>query len=95
VRVGSEDDLFYPDRFASLIHTVRPDMPVIIVPGVTHMGMVTDPRALSAVANAIERRAQPKLSRGARLNRIGMESIGPQNRFARLGYRWRVHDGAL
>ncbi|SPE35462.1 Alpha/beta hydrolase [Burkholderiales bacterium] len=54
VLVGSEDELFYADRFAPLIHWGRSDVPVILVPGIDHMGMVTDPRALAAAAAAIE-----------------------------------------
>jgi non-heme chloroperoxidase len=53
VLVGSEDEIFYADRFAPLIHRGRPDVPVTVVPGVDHMGMVTEPRALAAVATAI------------------------------------------
>jgi len=54
VLVGSKDELLYADRFAPLIHRERPDVPVILVPDVDHMGMVTDPRALSAVAASLQ-----------------------------------------
>jgi non-heme chloroperoxidase len=53
VLVGSEDELLYADRFAPLINRERPDVPVTLVPGVDHMGMVTDPRALAAIATTI------------------------------------------
>jgi non-heme chloroperoxidase len=53
VLVGSKDEIFYADRFAPLIHRECPDVPVILVPGVDHMGMVTDPQALAAVATAV------------------------------------------
>ena len=53
VLVGSEDEIFYADRFAPLIHRQRPNAPVILGPGVDHVGMVTEPRALAAVATAI------------------------------------------
>jgi alpha-beta hydrolase superfamily lysophospholipase len=53
VLVGSEDELFYADRFAPLIHRVCPGLPVNLIPGVDHMGMVTDPRALAAASTAI------------------------------------------
>jgi non-heme chloroperoxidase len=53
VLVGSEDELLYADRFAPLINRERPDVPVILVPGVGHMEMVTDPKALAALASAI------------------------------------------
>jgi non-heme chloroperoxidase len=53
VLVGSKDEIFYADRFAPLIHHERADVPVILVPDVDHMGMVTEPRALAAVAAAV------------------------------------------
>jgi hypothetical protein len=45
--IGSDDEIFYADRYAPLIHQQRPDVPVVLVAGVNHMGMVTDPRALT------------------------------------------------
>jgi non-heme chloroperoxidase len=54
VLVGSKDELLYADRFAPLINRVRPDVPVILIPDIDHMGMVTDPRALAAVASAVK-----------------------------------------
>jgi len=53
IMIGSEDELFYADRFAPLIHHACADVPVILVPGVNHMGMVTDPRALAAITSLI------------------------------------------
>ena len=54
ILIGAEDELFYPDRYGPLIHAVRPDVPVTLVPGVNHMGMVTDPSALEADVIAIK-----------------------------------------
>ncbi|HSZ88449.1 MAG TPA: alpha/beta fold hydrolase [Acetobacteraceae bacterium] len=51
--IGADDELFYADRYGPLIHAVRQDVPVTLVPGVSHMGMVTDPRALDASVAAI------------------------------------------
>jgi hypothetical protein len=45
--VGSDDEIFYADRYAPLIHQQRADIPGILVAGVNHMGMVTDTRALT------------------------------------------------
>jgi non-heme chloroperoxidase len=53
VLVGSEDELLYADRFAPLINRERPDVRVTLVPGVDHMGMVTDLRALAAISSAM------------------------------------------
>lgn len=50
--VGGDDELFYPDRFAPLIHGVRPDLPVTVVPGVGHIGMSVDPAGVAAVVKA-------------------------------------------
>jgi alpha-beta hydrolase superfamily lysophospholipase len=54
VLVGSEDELLYADRFAPLIHRQRAHVVVTLVPGVDHMGMVTDTRALGAIVTAIQ-----------------------------------------
>jgi non-heme chloroperoxidase len=52
VLVGSDDEIFYANRYAAVIHGERADVPVILVPGVNHMGMVTDPRALASIVAA-------------------------------------------
>ena len=49
ILVGSDDEIFYADRYAPLIHQQRADVPVVLVAGVNHMGMVTDPRALTRI----------------------------------------------
>ncbi len=49
VLVGSNDELFYPDRFAPLLKPARTDMPVTIVPGVGHIGMTVTPDGIAAV----------------------------------------------
>jgi alpha-beta hydrolase superfamily lysophospholipase len=50
--VGGSDELFYPERFAPLLGPVRSDMPVTIVPGVGHIGMILTPEGISAVRTA-------------------------------------------
>jgi pimeloyl-ACP methyl ester carboxylesterase len=47
--VGGSDELFYPDQYAPLFKTVRPDLPVNIVPGVGHVGMTVTPEGIAAV----------------------------------------------
>ena len=54
VIAGSADEIFYADRYAPAIHRERADIPVTLVAGVDHMGMVTDPRALRAIAAALK-----------------------------------------
>jgi len=47
--VGGADELFYPDRFAPLLAPVRPDLPVTIVPGLSHIGMSVAPEGVAAI----------------------------------------------
>jgi pimeloyl-ACP methyl ester carboxylesterase len=53
VFVGGADQLFYPDRFASVFHAERPDVPVTIVPGMTHSDMITKPLAIQTAVQAV------------------------------------------
>ena len=62
VLVGNNDELFYADRFAPLFGNQRPGVPVIVVPGVNHMGMVTAPLALEMVAKIVAK--QPSTATG-------------------------------
>jgi alpha-beta hydrolase superfamily lysophospholipase len=54
VLVGGNDELFYAARFEPAIHAVRPDIPVTVVPGVDHIGMVTSRDGMEAVLAAIK-----------------------------------------
>ena len=47
--VGGSDELFYPDRFAPLLTSVRPDLHITIVPGIGHIGMTVSPSGVAAV----------------------------------------------
>jgi non-heme chloroperoxidase len=47
--VGGSDELFFPDRFAPLFKSARPDLPVTIVPGIGHIGMTVSPDGIAAV----------------------------------------------
>jgi non-heme chloroperoxidase len=53
VLVGSNDELFDASRFAATIDAIRPDTPVVVVPGLDHMGLTLDPRAVPAIAAAL------------------------------------------
>jgi pimeloyl-ACP methyl ester carboxylesterase len=53
VLVGEKDELFAADLFAPTIHAVRPDVSVTVVPGLNHIEMTTDPRAVPAIAAAV------------------------------------------
>jgi non-heme chloroperoxidase len=45
--------LFHADKFEPVFRSVRDDVPVTLVPGVGHVGMILDPAALEAVAAAL------------------------------------------
>ena len=47
--VGGSDELFFPDRFAPLFRSARPDLPITIVPGIGHIGMTVTPAGIAAV----------------------------------------------
>jgi non-heme chloroperoxidase len=47
--VGGSDELFFPDRFAPLLGSARPDLPITIVPGIGHIGMTVSPEGIAAV----------------------------------------------
>ena len=53
VLVGGQDELFKADAFAPTIAAVRTDVPVVVVPGLGHIQMTTDPRAVPAIAAAV------------------------------------------
>lgn len=53
VLVGGDDDQMIADRYASAIAPVRPDVPVEIVPGVGHLGIVMAPTALESIRRAV------------------------------------------
>jgi alpha-beta hydrolase superfamily lysophospholipase len=53
VLVGEKDELFAANLFAPTVHAVRPDVPVTVVPGLNHIEMTTDPRAVPAIAAAV------------------------------------------
>ena len=53
VFVGSADELLFPDRFANVFDSERPDVPVTILPGMTHSDMITKPLAIQAAVQAV------------------------------------------
>jgi alpha-beta hydrolase superfamily lysophospholipase len=53
VLVGDKDQLFDPEIYAPTLHAVRPDIPVTLVPGLNHIEMTTDPRAVPFIVAAI------------------------------------------
>ena len=58
--VGENDELFAADKFAPTIDAIRTDIPVTVVPGLSHIEMTTDARAVPAIAAAIRGADLPK-----------------------------------
>jgi non-heme chloroperoxidase len=54
VLVGSKDEIFDANKYASTIHAERPDTPVTVVPGLDHVGMLLKPAAFAAEVAAVE-----------------------------------------
>lgn len=53
VLVGAADELFVAERYAPLLEPQQPLLRVTLLPGVTHIGIVTEPPALAAVVAAL------------------------------------------
>jgi pimeloyl-ACP methyl ester carboxylesterase len=53
VIVGAKDQLFTADLFEPTVHAVRPDVPVTVIPDLSHIEVSTDPRAIPAIVAAV------------------------------------------
>jgi non-heme chloroperoxidase len=53
VLVGGKDELFDAYQFAPTISAVRADIPVTVIPGLTHIEITTDPRAVPAILTTV------------------------------------------
>ncbi len=53
VLVGEKDELFDAAKFAPTIAAVRTDIPVTVIPGLSHIEMTTDPRAVPTIVAAV------------------------------------------
>lgn len=52
VLVGQNDEIMYPERFAATLKAEQSNVSVVLLPGIGHMNIVSDPRALEAVIQA-------------------------------------------
>lgn len=50
---GAADELMLADKYADAVHAVAPSVEVRLIEGVDHMGIVSDPKAVSAVADDV------------------------------------------
>jgi alpha-beta hydrolase superfamily lysophospholipase len=53
ILVGEQDELFAARKFPPTVAAIRTDIPVTLVPGLDHIEMTTDPRAVPAILAAI------------------------------------------
>ena len=50
VALGATDELFYADQFQPLFAALNPRLPVVVLPGLGHMDMITSDTAVSRIA---------------------------------------------
>ncbi|MCA1437010.1 alpha/beta fold hydrolase [Bradyrhizobium sp. BRP20] len=53
---GAEDEMMISDKYADTVQAVKPSIDVKIIDGVNHMGMVTNPKAVNAIAEDVATR---------------------------------------
>ena len=51
---GADDEIMNAGRYAPELHAVSRGIPVHVVPGLGHAGMVTDPRGIRAIVDAVK-----------------------------------------
>jgi pimeloyl-ACP methyl ester carboxylesterase len=54
---GADDELMLADNYADAVHAVAPSVDVKLIKGANHMGIVSDARAVSAVADDVATRS--------------------------------------
>ena len=55
VIAGSDDELMLANNYADAVHAVKPSVDVKLVEGVNHMSILSDPKAVSAIAEDVAR----------------------------------------
>ncbi len=53
ILVGEKDEFFFAERLKPSVGAVQGDAVVTVIPGLNHIGMITDPRATPAIAGAV------------------------------------------
>jgi len=53
---GADDELMFADKYAPSVHATAPAVDVKLIDGVNHMGIVSVPRAVSAIAEDVATR---------------------------------------
>jgi pimeloyl-ACP methyl ester carboxylesterase len=53
---GAEDEMMIADKYAEVAQALKPSVDVKVIEGVNHMGIVTNPKAVSAIAEDVATR---------------------------------------
>jgi pimeloyl-ACP methyl ester carboxylesterase len=53
---GAEDEMMISDKYAEAVQALKPSVDVKVIEGVNHMGIVTNPKAVSAIAEDVATR---------------------------------------
>lgn len=53
---GAEDEMMISEKYAETVQAIKPSVDVKIIEGVNHMGMVTNPKAVNAIAEDVATR---------------------------------------
>ncbi|MCK1308480.1 alpha/beta fold hydrolase [Bradyrhizobium sp. 45] len=53
---GAEDEMMMSDKYAETVQAVKPSVDVKIIDGINHMGIVTNPKAISVIADDVATR---------------------------------------
>lgn len=53
---GAEDEMMISDKYAETVQAIKPSVDVKLIEGVNHMGMVTNPKAVNAIAEDVATR---------------------------------------
>ncbi|MCK1334877.1 alpha/beta fold hydrolase [Bradyrhizobium sp. 38] len=53
---GAEDEMMISDKYAETVQAIKPSVDVKIIDGINHMGIVTNPKAISVIAEDLATR---------------------------------------
>jgi pimeloyl-ACP methyl ester carboxylesterase len=53
---GAEDELIMSDKYAETVQALKPSVDIKMIDGINHMGMVTNPKAVNAIAEDVATR---------------------------------------
>ena len=53
---GAEDEMMISDKYAETVQAIKPSVDVKVIDGINHMGIVTNPKAISVIADDVATR---------------------------------------